>query len=102
VAAAVGDATTSDAVILISHNPDLAETLTDRRVGLVLSGHTHGGQVAVPGYGPPVVPSSYGMKYAHGLVEAPATRVYVSAGTGMSGLAVRANCRPEITLVTLV
>ncbi|MFO0849457.1 MAG: metallophosphoesterase [Gemmataceae bacterium] len=101
VPAAVGDATATDAVVLVSHNPDLAETLTDRRVGLVLSGHTHGGQVVVPGYGPPVVPSQYGKKYAHGLVEAPATRVYVSAGTGMSGLAVRANCRPEVNLITL-
>ena len=88
--------------MLVSHNPDFAETLTDRRVGLVLSGHTHGGQVVVPGYGSPVVPSRYGMKYAHGLVEAPATKVYVSAGVGMTGLPVRANCRPEITLITLV
>jgi hypothetical protein len=101
VSAALGDATTSDACVLVSHNPDLAETLTDPRVGLVLSGHTHGGQVVVPGYGAPVVPSNYGMKYARGLVDAPATRVYVSAGTGMSGLAVRANCRPEIGLLTL-
>ena len=67
----------------------------------MLSGHTHGGQVVVPGFGAPVVPSRYGIKYAHGLVEAPATQVYVSAGIGMAGLPVRANCRPEITLVTL-
>ncbi len=100
--AALGDAAANDACLLVSHNPDFAETLTDRRVGLVLSGHTHGGQVVVPGYGSPVVPSRYGQKYAHGLVEAPATRVYISAGIGMTGLPVRANCRPEITLVTLV
>src|SRR4051812_9794233 len=80
VTAAVGDATPGDAVLLVSHNPDVAETLTDRRVGLVLSGHTHGGQVTVPGYGAVVTGSRYGRKYAHGLVEAPATRVYVSAG----------------------
>lgn len=36
--AAVGDASAGDAVVLVSHNPDLAETLRDRRVGLVLSG----------------------------------------------------------------
>jgi predicted MPP superfamily phosphohydrolase len=102
LAAALGDTRPSDACLLLSHNPDFAETLTDRRVGLVLSGHTHGGQVVVPGYGPPVVPSRYGMKYAHGLVEAPATKVYVSAGVGMTGLPVRANCRPEVTILTLV
>jgi predicted MPP superfamily phosphohydrolase len=101
LAAALGDCRPSDACLLVSHNPDYAETLTDHRVGLVLSGHTHGGQVVVPGYGSPVVPSRYGQKYAHGLVEAPATRVYVSAGVGMTGLPVRANCRPEITLITL-
>lgn len=102
VGAAVGEATAEDAVVLVSHNPDLAETLRDRRVGLVLSGHTHGGQVVVPGYGAPVLPSRYGLKYARGLVEAPATQVYVSAGTGMTGIGVRVNCRPEISLLTLV
>ncbi|HET6572483.1 MAG TPA: metallophosphoesterase [Fimbriiglobus sp.] len=102
LSAALGDARPTDACLLLSHNPDFAEALTDRRVGLVLSGHTHGGQVVVPGYGPPVVPSRYGQKYAHGLVEAPVTQVYVSAGIGMSGLPIRANCRPEITLITLV
>lgn len=102
VAAALGGVPRDDAVVLVSHNPDLAETLTDPRVGLMLSGHTHGGQVVVPGYGPPVVPSRYGMKYARGLVDAPETRVYVSAGTGMSGIGLRLNCRPEISLLTLV
>ncbi len=102
VAAALGDATADDAVLLVSHNPDLAETVRDRRVGLMLSGHTHGGQVVVPGYGAPVLPSRYGQKYARGLVEAPATQVYVSAGTGMSGIGMRVNCRPEVSLLTLV
>src|SRR5579883_1003534 len=45
--AALGDATERDAVLLLSHNPDFVETLRDPRVGLVLSGHTHGGQVVV-------------------------------------------------------
>ncbi len=98
---ALDGARPTDACVLLCHNPDFAESITDRRVGLVLSGHTHGGQVVVPGYGSPVVPSRYGQKYARGLVEAPATQVYVSTGVGMSGLPVRANCRPEITLLTL-
>ena len=100
-AAALRGVTATDASILVSHNPDFAETLRDRRVGLVLSGHTHGGQVVLPGYGAPALSSRYGRKYAHGLVEAPATQVYVSAGTGMSVLPVRVGCRPEITRVTL-
>lgn len=101
VAAAVEDTRPDDACLLVSHNPDVAETLTDRRVGLMLSGHTHGGQVVIPGYGPPIVPSRYGAKYAYGLVEAPATQVLVSSGIGMSGLPIRANCQPEIVLLTL-
>ncbi len=101
LAPALADATKADACLLVSHNPDFAETITDRRVGLVLSGHTHGGQVSLPGYGAPLTPSAFGRKYAHGLAEAPATRVYTSAGTGMSIVPVRVNCRPEINLVTL-
>ena len=48
---ALGDATMHDAVIMLSHNPDYAETIRDRRVGLILSGHTHGGQIVMPGFG---------------------------------------------------
>lgn len=98
---ALADARPGDAVILVSHNPDFAETLTDRRPGLILSGHTHGGQVMIPGSGAPIVPSYYGQKYARGLVEAPTTQVYVSVGIGLTGLPIRANCPPELTLLTL-
>jgi predicted MPP superfamily phosphohydrolase len=101
VTAAVGDATREDAVLLLSHNPDLAETLSDKRVGLMLSGHTHGGQVIVPGMTNPFIPSRYGDKYSHGRVEAPAITVYVSRGLGLTGLPVRYNCPPELTLITL-
>lgn len=53
--------------LLLQHNPDYVETLTDERVGLVLSGHTHGGQCVLPGIGAPILPSRYGQKYAAGL-----------------------------------
>jgi predicted MPP superfamily phosphohydrolase len=99
--AALGSATDDDAVILLSHNPDYAETLTDRRVGLVLSGHTHGGQVIIPGFGAPVVPSKYGQKYLRGLVQGPSCRVFVTRGVGTVGPPVRFACRPEIVLLTL-
>jgi predicted MPP superfamily phosphohydrolase len=99
--AAMGDAAAADAGLLVSHNPDFAERLRDPRVGLVLSGHTHGGQIDVPGYGAPVVPSRYGQKYLKGLVHAPATRVYVSRGLGTATPPVRVHCRPELTLLTL-
>lgn len=98
---ALGNATADDACLLVSHNPDFAETLQDRRVGLVLSGHTRGGQVQAGGMTNPFLPSRYGDKYAQGLVDAPATRVYVSRGLGTAGLPVRYNCPPELTLLTL-
>ena len=100
--AALGDATERDAVILLSHNPDFAETLEDRRVGLILSGHTHGGQVVLPGFGAPIVPSRYGQKYLHGLVQGPRSQVFISRGVGTVTPPVRFFCRPEIVLITLV
>ena len=101
VARALGDATPEDATILLSHNPDVAETLQDDRVGLMLSGHTHGGQVVVPFYGAPRVPSSYGQKYLQGLVRAPKCRVFVSRGVGTVTPPVRLFCQPEIVLIEL-
>jgi len=98
---ALGDAAVADACLLVSHNPDFVEKLREPRVGLVLSGHTHGGQACAPGYGAPIVPSRYGQKYLHGFVQAPMTRVYVSRGLGTSGPPMRYNSRPELTLVTL-
>jgi predicted MPP superfamily phosphohydrolase len=97
---ALADTRREDACLLLSHNPDYCERLRDKRVGLVLSGHTHGGQVVFPG-GAPFVPSHYGQKYLHGLVQAPETLVYVSRGLGTSGLPVRIASRPELNLITL-
>jgi predicted MPP superfamily phosphohydrolase len=97
---ALGDAKREDACLLLSHNPDFAEKLRDVRVGLVLSGHTHGGQVVFPG-GAAFVPSQYGQKYLRGLVRAPETLVYVSRGLGTTGIPVRVGSRPEINLITL-
>jgi uncharacterized protein len=100
--AALGDATERDTTILLSHNPDFVETIRERRVGLVLSGHTHGGQVVVPGFGAPIVPSQYGQKYLAGLVQGPCCRVFVTRGAGTVTPPVRFLCRPEVVLITLV
>jgi predicted MPP superfamily phosphohydrolase len=101
VSAALGEASASDACLVLSHNPDFAETLKDRRVGLVLSGHTLGGQFCLPGIGAPIIPSRYGQKYLKGLVEAPTTQVYISRGLGTESRPMRFNSRPELTLLTL-
>jgi len=98
---ALENTTADDACILVSHNPDFAETIRDPRIGLMLSGHTHGGQMFVPGMTNPFIPSKYGNKYCSGLCDAPSMRVYVSRGLGLTGLPVRFNCPPELTLLTL-
>ena len=99
--AALDDCSETEAAILLSHNPDYVEDIRDQRAGLVLSGHTHGGQVDIPFIGPPVVPSRYGKKYVSGLVKTPHTQVYVSKGLGGITPPARFNCRPEIVVITL-
>ena len=98
---ALGDARTNDACILLSHNPDFVEEIRHPQVDLVLSGHTHGGQVVLPIFGPPFTASRYGRKYLHGLVQGPMARVYVSRGVGTIGPPIRLGAPPEVTLITL-
>ena len=90
-----------DACLLLTHNPDYVEYIRDPRVDLVLSGHTHGGQVVLPFYGAPITSSNFGQKYRAGLVQGPKARVYVSRGIGTISLPVRFCCPPEIVLLTL-
>lgn len=99
--AALEDTREEEAALLLSHNPDYIDSIHDRRVGLVLSGHTHGGQVAIPGLGAPVVPSQHGQKYVSGLVSGPKVQGFVTCGVGTIGPPVRLGCRPEIALITL-
>jgi predicted MPP superfamily phosphohydrolase len=99
---ALGDTQADETAILLSHNPDFVENLTDSRVGLVVSGHTHGGQVVVPMVGAPRVPSQYGQKYLQGLVKTETNQVFVSRGVGTVTPPLRFCCRPEIVLITVV
>jgi len=88
--------------LLLAHNPDAAEQVPPgTRVDLMLSGHTHGGQVQVPGLGTPVLPSRHGQKYASGLCQGPCCPVVVSAGVGLAILPVRLGVRPDVGLVEL-
>ena len=87
-------------VVLLAHAPDIMKDAARRKVALVLAGHTHGGQIVIPGYGPPVVPS-HCRGYASGLKHLDGTTMYVNRGVGMAILPVRLNCPPEIALITL-
>ncbi|GJQ49166.1 MAG: metallophosphoesterase [Candidatus Kuenenia stuttgartiensis] len=87
--------------ILLAHNPDVIETIQYEDVDFVISGHTHGGQVCFPFYGPPIVYSKFGARYAAGLFRERNTLMYVNRGIGVSNLPVRFFARPEITLFTI-
>ncbi len=90
---------TDDApVILLAHEPDIIVRVPER-VSLVLSGHTHGGQVRLFGWSP-VVPSDYGNKYAYGHVSE-ACDLIVSGGLGCSIAPLRFGVPPEIVFVTI-
>jgi predicted MPP superfamily phosphohydrolase len=90
-----------DYVILVSHNPDYAEQIRTRAIDLVLSGHTHGGQITLFGLWAPHTGSRYGQKYRCGMVKAPFTRVFVSKGVGMAWPPFRFCARPDIVVITL-
>jgi len=88
--------------LLLSHNPDVAEIVgPGRRVDLMLSGHTHGGQVRLPLMPPPMTSSKFGSKYLGGHCEGPHCPVIVSRGVGLAFLPIRFRVPPELGLITL-
>ena len=89
------------AVVLLCHNPDYLEAQPDARVGLAVCGHTHGGQVYLPGLGYRFNPSRHGDKYRYGLVAAPAHPAYVTSGLGEAGAPLRLGAPPEVAILTL-
>lgn len=101
-AAALASVDASTPRLVLAHHPDTAELpqLT-QRIDLMLSGHTHGGQVRLPFIGAPIVSSSYGQKYVGGLVQGPLFPVVVSRGVGMSILPVRLGVAPELVEIEL-
>jgi predicted MPP superfamily phosphohydrolase len=86
--------------ILLAHEPDLADRAAQFPIDLQLSGHTHGGQIRVPGVGALLLPVM-GRKYPMGLYRVDGMWVYTNRGLGVNRPAVRFNCRPEITIFTL-
>jgi len=90
--------------VLIYHYPDEIEDIRGLGLDLYCAGHTHGGQVAVPGYGALVTFSKFGKRYEAGLYHEGSTAMYVNRGIGMEGGAaprVRFFARPEVTVIEL-
>jgi predicted MPP superfamily phosphohydrolase len=87
--------------IALMHEPDFADIAAQAEIDLQLSGHSHGGQVRLPGIGPLILPK-YGEKYPMGLYRiGNFTRLYTTRGVGVLPPGVRFNCPPEITHITL-
>ncbi|HEY8588777.1 MAG TPA: metallophosphoesterase [Naasia sp.] len=99
---------TADLVLGVAHAPyrRILDSFVARGAGLLLAGHTHGGQVCVPGYGALVTNCDIPRKQVKGLSEwrsgGSSAPLHVSAGLGTSIYApVRFSCPPEATLLTL-
>jgi hypothetical protein len=91
-----------DCRIVLAHNPDTADTDFTARADLMLSGHTHGGQVEIPFVGTPVLPVR-NKSYSHGLKTSPrGLPVFISRGIGWAVYPIRFNCFPEIAVLELV
>lgn len=87
--------------ILLSHQPSVLDVGETQNVSLILSGHTHGGQINLPWLGAPARFATKDLKYAQGLFRRGDTQLYVSSGTGVIGLPVRLGVRPEIAVLRL-
>ena len=94
----------TEPIIFLCHEPDFVDHLlahpAGQSVALMLSGHTHGGQVRIPFLGPMGLPE-LGKKYVEGFFRLQHLQLYVNRGIGTVGLPLRLNCPPEITLITL-
>lgn len=89
------------AALALWHEPQFAEEAAALGAFAQLSGHTHGGQVRLPGIGPVGLPP-HGRRHVIGLGDADGMPIYTSRGVGVYRPPVRFNCPPEVTLVELV
>ena len=87
-------------VVLLVHEPDFADEAAYYPVDLQLSGHSHGGQIWIPGIGAPWLPM-LAHKYPRSLYRIGPLTLYTNMGLGTIRLPIRLNCPPEITLFTL-
>ncbi len=91
--------TNTDLSILLYHSPDLAYYADSIGIDLQLSGHTHGGQICLPFFGPIFTGSLFGRKFQHGRIQMNHLTLYILRGIGLEGAGaprVRFLCPPEI------
>jgi uncharacterized protein len=98
--AALRQVPAGEVTILLAHEPDFADEVVFAPVDLQLAGHSHGGQIWVPGIGAPWLPQM-ARKYPRGLYQVGKLALYTNLGLGTIRIPVRLNCPPEVTLITL-
>jgi len=86
--------------VLLSHSPGIVNEACERGISLVLSGHTHGGQIALPGIGSLMRPREWS-GYVAGKYRKNGTQIYVNRGIGTSTIPLRLFCPSEIALIRL-
>ncbi|MGQ0540995.1 MAG: metallophosphoesterase, partial [Blastocatellia bacterium] len=94
-------------LVVLQHSPDVFPVLNAfKTLGddfkLMLAGHTHGGQIWLPVLGRPMIPSSFGQKYAAGHVNENGKDMFVTTGIGTSILPIRFMTPPEIAVLTIL
>ncbi|MEP6947180.1 MAG: metallophosphoesterase [Acidobacteriota bacterium] len=93
-------------VIALEHSPDVLPVITGSLsispdLKVILAAHTHGGQVWLPIFGTPIIPSSYGQKYSYGHIRENNVDMFVTSGIGTSILPIRFMMPPEIVMLTI-
>lgn len=98
--AAIKQIPAGEATVLLAHEPDFADQAALSAVDLQLSGHSHGGQIWIPGIGAPWLPP-LARNYPRGLYKIQDLTLYTNMGIGTIRAPIRINCVPEVTLITL-
>lgn len=97
----LADVPDADCRIVLAHNPDTADSPHESRVDLMLSGHTHGGQIRLPWRGSPKL-SVKNRRYDQGFrISDKGAGVFITRGVGWTGFPIRFNCPPEIAVLHL-
>lgn len=86
--------------VLLAHQPQTLDLPQAQLFSLILSGHTHGGQIYLPFIGAPARMTKK-LPYLRGLYRRQATQLYVSRGTGVIAVPIRIGARPEIAVLRL-
>ena len=87
--------------VLLAHSPEIYRKAAACKFDLLLCGHTHGGQICLPGGIPVIINAHAPVQFVRGAWSYRGMQGYTSVGTGCSGVDVRFFCRPEVTLHTI-